>query len=367
MAKPYYFGSGPATFPPSVLEEIQAEWLDCQGTGLSILELGHRSSAFEAILSQLTQLLRTLLAIPEAYHVIWLGVPARAHFGLIPLHFLQRGETAGYWVTGTWSRIAFEEAKRFKQPYCIASSEAQSFYDVPHPSTWVAAKKTAYVYVTPNETIQGVRFHPPADWCEAPLVADMTSCLLSEPIEVSQYGLIFAGTQKNMGPAGLSVFIISPEMMAKASSKNIPTALSYPLTAQHHSLQVTPPVFQCYVVLKMLQWIEANGGLGAMRQHARQKSTALYAAIDASRLFENKVAQHVRSWLNIPFQLAEQQLESLFIKQAAAQGLIGLAGHRSLGGVRASLYNAMPFEGVTALIDFMQWFEAERIRSCVPQ
>ncbi|MCX7116195.1 MAG: 3-phosphoserine/phosphohydroxythreonine transaminase [Gammaproteobacteria bacterium] len=360
MARPYYFGAGPAALPTPVLEEVQSELLDWQGTGLSILELGHRTSAFEGLMFELNHLFRELLSIPPDYHVLWMGGSTREHFGLIPLHFIGKGQTAGYWVTGMWSKLAFQEAQHLKRAHCIASTENTLFRDSPDSQLWTSAKNMAYVYVTPNETIQGVRFTPSFDWSDAPMVADMTSCLLTESIDVANYGLIFAGAQKNLANAGLSVLIMSPEMMARAAVKGIPTALNYQVTAAHHSLYVTPPVFNCYVMLKMMQWLKANGGIANMAQVQLKKAKALYDYIDTSDWYENQVARRARSWVNIPFKLKHPALESEFLEQAALSGLIGLEGHRSVGGLRASLYNAMPLSGVDALIECMQTFKAKR-------
>lgn len=348
QTRPFYFGAGPAALPLEVLERVQAaviEWKD----GLSILELGHRTLDFGQILSQTEALLRKLLSLPSEYVVLFVGGSTRAHFGAIPLHFLKESQTAGYWITGHWSKLAYEEAVRLKSAWCVDGVDAL------FPS--VLPDETAYLYLTPNETIQGIRVYPDdLGELSVPLVADMTSCLLTEPIPIESYGLVFAGVQKNMGIPGMTVLILSPEMMSHMSVSSVPKAWNYEVLAKHHSLYATPPTFNIYVLFEMLTWLDKQGGVDSVYQQNLEKSTLLYEYIDQSHWYENHVPALYRSLVNIPFTLGVQDKEALFVEEAKKRGLLGVQGHQSIGGLRVSLYNAMPLVGVKKLIEFMQDF-----------
>lgn len=349
MPRPFYFGAGPAQIPTEVLLEVQNELLNWQGTQLSILEIGHRTSVFEALMGLLEKELRALLNIPSHYHVLLMGCPARAHFGLIPLHFLSEQEQAAYWISGYWSTSAYQEASKLRRAHRI-----EWWGDEPSE---LMRERSSYFYCTPNETMDGVRYYPPPRAFSKPMIADMTSCLLSEPIRIEDYAMIFAGCQKNLGAAGLSVVIVEDAFLNQAKTAAIPTYLDYRTYANTHSLCVTPPTFQCHLTLKMLKWMQAQGGVAALSSVNEQKAKSLYDYLDTTDFYQTKVPVSVRSKMNITFHLKDKQLEATFFEEAKAAALIGLNGHRFVGGVRVSLYNAMPMEGVTHLIHFMKAFE----------
>jgi len=341
----YYFGAGPAVLPEAILLEAQSALLDWNNSGVSILEVGHRSERFVALLKLAEDDLRELLDIPQNYHVLFLGGAARTQFSMIPQNLLSASKTqAAYMISGVWSSLAFEEAKRFGQAYAIEPGAA-------------CKPDTAYVYYTPNETIDGVRFADIPDTGDIPLVADMTSCLLSEVIDVSRFGLIFAGAQKNIGPAGLTLVIIRDDLLDIKPKHIVPTMLDYRVHAKHHSLYATPPVFQCYMAAKMFQWVKTQGGVDALYQINLKKAAKLYTYIDASTDYQCMVDDlSSRSLMNVCFVLQNKKHEAAFLAAAETRGLRGLKGHRVKGGIRASLYNAMPMDGVDALIQFMDDF-----------
>lgn len=354
----YNFGAGPATLPESILAEAQAELLNWQDLGLSILEIGHRTPEFISLLEQAEADLRLLLAIPKHYHVLFLSGAARTQFAMIPMNFLAKGERAGYLVSGIWSELAFKEAQKLADVYCLASSKDQEYKTVPNAVDYPVDANTRYIYYTPNETINGVRY-PQVPQVSVPLIADMTSCLLSEPINVTDFGLIFAGAQKNISIAGLTVVIVRHDLLNLISHASIPTMLDYRTHAQYKSLYATPPVFNCYIAAKMFAWVKKQGGVSTLYQQNCQKAAKLYTYIDHSEFYNCPVAKEARSLMNVCFSLPTQELEEKFIMRAAEQGLLALRGHRAVGGLRASLYNAMPMDGVEALIGFMQDFAEE--------
>lgn len=341
----YYFGAGPAALPESILQEAQSALFDWYDTGLSILEIGHRSPSFMALLQQAEHDLCELLNIPQNYQVLFLGGAARTQFSMIPQNLLSvSADKAGYIVSGVWSSMALDEAKRVGRAYAMELGE-------------VCQPKTAYVYYTPNETVDGVQIPAVPDTGDVPLVADMTSCLLSEVIDVSRFGLIFAGAQKNIGPAGLTLVIVRDDLLNIQPRHVVPTMLDYRVHAKHHSLYATPPVFQCYMAAKMFEWIKTQGGVQALEDINHAKSAKLYAYIDDSSYYKAMVDEvALRSRMNVCFRLADKTQEADFLAAAEACGLRGLKGHRLKGGMRASLYNAMPMEGVDALIAFMDDF-----------
>jgi phosphoserine aminotransferase len=355
----YNFGAGPAMLPEPVLKEAQAELLNWQHLGMSVLEVGHRTNEFISLLEKAEQLLRELLAIPENYQVLFLGGAARTQFAMIPMNFLQQDEEAGYLVTGIWSQMALEEAQKLKNAYCIASEKQNKYTSVPAEKSWNSKKDSSYIYYTPNETVNGVRFPYVPQTGSIPLIADMTSCLLSEPLDVSQYGLIFAGAQKNIANAGLTVVIIRNDLLERLPEPVIPTMLNYKIQAEYRSLYATPPVFNCYLALKMFEWIKEQGGVDTLFRQNCSKAAALYQYLDDTEFYVTKVAAEARSLVNICFALSDPTLETKFIAEAEQRGLSALKGHRYVGGLRASLYNAMPMAGVNALIDFMSDFAKE--------
>lgn len=355
MLRPFNFSAGPAVLPEVVLEQAKAELLDWQGTGMSVMEMSHRGQAFMAIASEAETDLRALLNIPEHYQVLFLQGGASAQFAMIPMNLLGNKKQADYLNTGSWSEKAIAEAHHFAKVNVVASSSAQQFMTVPERTTWQCDEQAAYFHYTPNETIQGVEFHFIPEVGDVPLVADMSSTILSRPIDVSKYGLIYAGAQKNIGPAGLTVVIIREDLLDK-SLPNTPTIFNYATLAKDKSMYNTPPTFAWYIAGLVFKWLKREGGLAAMGQRNQRKAEKLYAAIDNSTFYRNPVDPRYRSWMNVPFILDSPDLDKTFLTQAKEAGLLTLAGHRSVGGMRASIYNAMPEEGIQALIDFMHNF-----------
>lgn len=353
----YNFGAGPAMMPEPVMQAVHDEWFDWQNQGMSVVEIGHRTPAFMAMLSDAEQSLRDLLAIPDSYHVLFMGGAARTHFALIPINLLSKQQRGGYLVSGIWSQMAFEEAQRIKSAYCIATTAAEGFTRAPSPLQWQLQDNTAYVYYASNETVNGIRFpQTPKLGQHLPLIADMTSSLLSEPLTISDYGLIFAGSQKNIAPAGMTVVIVRADLLEHLPELPIPTMMDYRVHATHHSLYATPPAFNCYMAYKMFQWLQAEGGVTVMHQRNLQKSAKVYDYIDASSFYQCQIEQESRSLMNVCFFLPTPELDAAFLAQAQQAGLYALKGHKLVGGIRASLYNAMPMEGVDALLNFMMDF-----------
>ncbi|KTD15609.1 phosphoserine aminotransferase [Legionella gratiana] len=355
----YNFGAGPAMLPEAILREAQEEFLDWQNLGISVLEAGHRSSEFMALLNHAEQTLRELLTVPRNYQILFLGGAARTQFAMIPMNLLHPNEQAGYLVTGIWSHMAFSEAQYLKKAYCIASSEENSYKSIPRAKDWEIKQNTAYVYYTANETVNGIQFSYVPQTKEIPLIADMTSSLLSEPLDISKFGLIFAGAQKNIANAGLTIVIIRDDLLERAPNPHVPTMLHYKTQAEHHSLYATPPVFNCYLADKMFRWIKAQGGVDAMYSLNCQKAAKLYQYLDSSEFYSTHIDKDARSIVNVCFSLNNARLESEFLRLAQIRGLYALKGHRLVGGIRASLYNAMPMAGVDALIEFMSEFAKE--------
>ncbi|EHL31132.1 hypothetical protein LDG_6844 [Legionella drancourtii LLAP12] len=352
----YNFGAGPAMLPEPILKAAQEEFLDWQGTGMSILEIGHRTPEFMSLLKHAEHTLRSLLGIPRNYQVLFLGGAARMQFAMIPMNFLHPEEQAGYLDTGVWSHLALLEAQKLKKAYCVASDEQNGYTGIPDPKSWVLKENTSYLYYTPNETVNGVRFPNVPKVNESTLIADMTSCLLSEPIDVRNYGLIFAGAQKNIANAGLTIVIIRDDLLAKIPNPPVPTMLDYKIQTENHSLYATPPVFNCYLAAKMFDWVNAQGGVDALFKLNCEKAAKIYQYLDASDFYTTRVSREARSIVNVCFSLKNTNLEDDFVQQALLCGLSALKGHRFVGGIRVSIYNAMPMAGVDALINFMSEF-----------
>jgi phosphoserine aminotransferase len=360
LVRVFNFAAGPATLPVEVLEQVRDELLDWRSSGTSVMEVSHRGKAFMAVAQEAEALLRELLAVPPGYRVLFLQGGARGQFAAVPMNLAPAGAEADYLNTGIWSKLAITEAQRFAVRVNVAADEAASKYTtVPEAAALRLTPGAAYVHYTPNETIGGVEFPYIPDSGTTPLVADMSSTLLSRPIEVSKFGLIYAGAQKNLGPAGLVVVIVREDLTGKARP-GTPSVWDYKAMADDGSMLNTPPTFAWYVAGLVLRWVKAQGGLAAMAERNRAKAQRLYAFIDDSGFYRNPVAVHCRSWMNVPFTLADAQLDQTFLSEAQAAGLANLAGHRSVGGMRASLYNAMPPEGVEALIAFMREFARRR-------
>ncbi|RMG28003.1 MAG: 3-phosphoserine/phosphohydroxythreonine transaminase [Gammaproteobacteria bacterium] len=356
MTRVYNFSAGPAMLPEPVLARARDEMLDWQGTGMSVMEMSHRGPHFRAIAEQAEADLRDLLRIPEDYHVLFLQGGASSQFAMVPLNLARPGQRVDYLNTGSWSKKAIAEAKRYCDVHVAGSSEDSGFTTVPAQSALDLSPDAAYVHYTPNETIGGVEFPYVPETGDVPLVADMSSTLLSRPIDVSRYGLIYAGAQKNIGPAGLTIAIVRADLVGRAR-EGTPTMFDYKVHADAGSMYNTPPTYAWYLAGLVFQWLKDLGGLERMAEINRRKAEKLYAAIDASDFYHNPVDPGCRSWMNVPFTLADPELDPVFLKEAEAAGLSTLKGHRSVGGMRASIYNAMPEAGVDALIDFMADFE----------
>ncbi len=350
------FGAGPAMLPESVLLELQQELPDYRDTGVSILEMQHRSSSFREIIEQTESGLRELMRIPDEYAVLFLHGGASLQFAMAPLNLVGGSDCANYANTGYWSARALTEAQRICRVHVAVDASASGYKGIPAAQQWQVEKTGGLLHYTANETINGVEFHWLPNANGLPLVADMTSMILSRPVDVSAHALIYAATQKNLGIAGLTLVIVRPDALQQVPS-GTPSMLDYCEHIRAHSLFNTPPVFAWYVVAKMLAWIKQQGGVDAMADHNQRKAAILYQVLDNSSLYQNDVEHRSRSRMNVPFQLAERVLEQPFLQAVAAAGFTGLAGHRSVGGFRASLYNAMPESGVRALADFMREFE----------
>ena len=350
----YNFCAGPAALPESVLVQAQQEMLDYHGKGLSVMEMSHRSADYVAIAEQAEQDLRDLMNIPSNYKVLFLQGGASQQFSMIPMNLLRGKTTADYVNTGMWSDKAIKEAKKFCNVNVVASDEANHFRAVPAFDTWQTNAEAAYLHYTPNETIHGVQFDFIPD-SNVPLVADYSSIILAEPLDVSKFGLIYAGAQKNIGPAGLVVVIVREDLLGDVI-KGTPTMLDYKIHADNASMYNTPSTYAWYLSGLVFQWLKAQGGLEKMAEINKRKAAKLYSAIDTIEFYGNPVAVANRSMMNVPFTLANPALEKTFLKEADAQGLLNLAGHRSVGGMRASLYNAVPEAAVDALVAFMADF-----------
>ncbi len=348
------FCAGPAALPTAVLERAKTELADWHGKGLSIMEMSHRSPEFMGVIDKAEADLRTLLKIPANYKVLFLQGGASLQFSAIPLNLLGAGQTADYIDTGIWSQKAIEEAQRFGQVNVAASSKANGYTAVPAQADWQLSPNAAYLHYTPNETIGGLQydFIPQVD---VPLVADYSSCILSEPLDVSKFGLIYAGAQKNIGPAGLTLVIVRGDLIGKAQA-SIPALMDYAAQAKNGSMINTPPTFGIYLAGLVFEWLIEQGGLTAIQAINQQKAELLYGYIDQSDFYANPIALANRSGMNIPFTLADSSLEKTFLAESEAAGLLNLAGHRSVGGMRASIYNAVSLESVQALVDFMREF-----------
>jgi len=354
MPRVFNFSAGPAVLPAPVLQQIRADIPDWHG-GMSVMEVSHRSKEFIAVAETAEQDLRDLLSISDDYSVLFLQGGATLQFAMVPLNLAAQGDKVDYIQTGAWSKKAIGEARRFCDVNVAADSSDSNFAHIPPQDSWRLSDNAAYLHYTPNETIGGVEFHfvPEAD---APLVADMSSTILSRPIDVSRFGIIYAGAQKNIAPAGITVVIVRKDLLSLVR-ESVPAQLTYSVYAESGSMINTPPTFAWYVAGLVFKHLKAEGGLAAMADRNARKAAKLYAAIDSSDFYSNPVSTDCRSRMNLPFVLADSSLDAKFLKEADTAGLKNLKGHRSVGGMRASLYNAMPEEGVDRLIEFMQDFE----------
>lgn len=356
MSRIYNFSAGPSMLPEAVLRQAQQEMLDWQGSGMSVMEMSHRGKHFMAIAEQMKQDLIELMAIPGNYQVLFLQGGASAQFAMIPQNILNGNSKASYVNTGAWSTSAIKEAGKYCQVKIAASSEADKFTNIPAYDQWQVDADSAYLHYTSNETIHGVEFNDVPDFGSIPLVCDMSSNILSRPVDVSRYGIIYAGTQKNMGPSGVTVVIVRDDLVGLAP-KSVPSVFDYAAQAKADSMLNTPATYNWYLLGLTLQWLKGEGGVAAIEQRNIAKSAKLYQAIDGSQMYRNPVDPAFRSRMNVPFVLADAALDKEFLSLAEKNGLSTLAGHRSVGGMRASIYNAMPEAGVDALIQFMAEFE----------
>ena len=352
----FNFSSGPAVLPLPVLEEAQRDLVSLPGVGMSVLEISHRSKPFDEILHGALEDMRAIAGIPENYKILFLQGGASLQFSMVPMNLLTSGLTADYIVTGDWGKKALKEAKKVGATSIAASTEDGNFKRIPAQSELRLTPSSAYVHMTTNNTIHGTQWHHLPDVGGAPLVADASSDIFSRPIEVSKYGLIYAGAQKNLGPSGVTVVIIREDLLAR-STDALPSMLNYRLQAENDSRYNTPPAFGIYILRLVLKWLKTAGGLTAIQKVNERKAAALYAELDRTGFWSPHAEKDCRSRMNVTFRLASEALENKFAKEATAAGLDGLKGHRSVGGLRASIYNAFPEEGITALVQFMQEFE----------
>ena len=351
----YNFSPGPAVLPQEVLEQARDELLEWRD-GMSVMEVSHRGAAFVEVAQRAEADLRELMDIPANYRILFMQGGASAQFSLIPMNLTAAGDTVDLIDTGHWSRRALEEAGRYCRVH-VAADAGEPYLSVPQPGDIRLSAAPRYLHYTPNETISGVEFHYTPDAGAVPLVADMSSSILSRPVDVSRFALIYAGAQKNIGPSGLTLVIVRDELLGRARAET-PRVFNYRAVADEHSMLNTPPTFAWYMAGLVFRWLKASGGVAAMGERNAEKARTLYQAIDASSLYRNPVAADARSRMNVTFRLQRPELDARFLSEAAAAGLQGLKGHRVIGGMRASLYNALPLEGVHRLVEFMREFEA---------
>ncbi len=356
MSRVYNFSPGPAALPLEVLEKIREDIPDWNGSGMSVMEVSHRGKAFTAVAEKAEQDVRDLLAIPKDYSVLFTQGGATLQFAMAPLNLAQAGDTADYLQTGSWSKKAIAEASRFCNVNLATDSSDSNFCHIAPQNEWQTTENAAYFHYTPNETIAGVEFHFIPDAGDVPIVADMSSTILSRPIDVSRFGVIYAGAQKNIGPAGITLVIVRNDLLNR-NRHDAPTLMTYKAFADSASMTNTPPTFAWYAAGLVFEHLKDRGGLDAVAAINERKAVSLYLAIDESDFYSNPVRPDCRSWMNVPFVLRDSGLDQKFLHEAELAGLQNLKGHRSVGGMRASIYNAMPEEGVDALINFMQEFE----------
>ena len=356
MSRVYNFSAGPAVLPEEVLKEAAQEMLDYKGTGMSVMEMSHRSKAYDTIIKEAEADLRDLLSVPDNYKVLFLQSGASKQFAMVPMN-LVKNRVADYIITGQWAKKAHKEAGLFGKANAAASSADKTFSYIPDCSDLPISEDADYVYICENNTIYGTKFWTLPNTKGKDLVADQSSCFLSEPVDVTKYGLIFAGAQKNVGPAGTVIVIIREDLIREDVLEGTPTMLRYKTHADADSLYNTPPTYGIYMCGKVFKWLKARGGLAAMKEYNEKKAKLLYDFLDQSRLFKGTVEKKDRSLMNVPFVTGSDELDALFVKESKAAGLENLKGHRTVGGMRASIYNAMPIEGVEKLVEFMDAFE----------
>ena len=356
MRKVFNFSAGPAMLPEEVLQEAAAEMLDYRGSGMSVMEMSHRGKIFDGIMKEAEQDLRDLLAIPDNYKVLFMQGGAWTQFAAVPMN-LMINRKAAYVVTGQWANKAWQEASKYGEAVKVASSEDETFSYIPDCSDLDIPEDADYVYICENNTIYGTKYHTLPNTKGHTLVADVSSCFLSEPMDVTKYGVIYGGVQKNIGPAGVVIAIIREDLIRDDVLEGTPTMLKWKTHADNDSLFNTPPAYGIYICGKVFKWLKAQGGLEAIKARNEKKAAILYDFLDESKLFKGTVRKEDRSLMNVPFVTGDKDLDAEFVKAAEAEGLVSLKGHRSVGGMRASIYNAMPVEGVEKLVAFMKEFE----------
>ncbi|MCR5824646.1 MAG: 3-phosphoserine/phosphohydroxythreonine transaminase [Lachnospiraceae bacterium] len=358
MGRVYNFSAGPAVLPEEVLKEAAEEMLDYKGTGMSVMEMSHRSKAYEEIIQTAEKDIRDLMNIPDNYKVLFLQGGASQQFAMIPMN-LMKNRKADYIITGQWAKKAWQEAQIYGEAKAIASSADKTFSYIPDCSDLPIDDDADYVYICENNTIYGTKFKTLPNTKGKTLVADVSSCFLSEPVDVTKYGVIYGGVQKNVGPAGVVIVIIREDLITEDTLPGTPTMLKYKIHADNNSLYNTPPAYGIYICGKVFKWLKKMGGLEAIQKRNIEKAQILYDFLDSSKMFHGTVRKEDRSLMNVPFVTGNEELDAKFVKEAKAAGFENLKGHRTVGGMRASIYNAMPIEGVKALVEFMKKFEAE--------
>ena len=358
MNRVYNFSAGPAVLPESVLQEAADEMLDYRGTGMSVMEMSHRSKAYQQIIDEAEADLRTLMGIPDNYKVLFMQGGASQQFAMIPMN-LMKNKVADYIITGQWAKKAYQEAQMYGQANAVASSADKTFSYIPDCSDLPISENADYVYICENNTIYGTKYWQLPNTKGKDLVSDVSSCFLSEPVDVSKYGMIYGGVQKNIGPAGVVIGIIREDLITEDVLPGTPTMLRYKTHADNGSMYNTPPAYGIYICGKVFKWLLRNGGLEEMKAYNEKKAAILYDYLDSSKLFHGTVVKKDRSLMNVPFVTGDADMDAKFVKAATEAGFVNLQGHRTVGGMRASIYNAMPMEGVQKLVQFMEKFEAE--------
>ena len=358
MSRVYNFSAGPAVLPESVLQEAADEMLDYRGTGMSVMEMSHRSKAYQTIIDEAEADLRTLMGIPDNYKVLFMQGGASQQFAMIPMN-LMKNKVADYIITGQWAKKAWQEAQMYGQANAVASSADKTFSYIPDCSDLPISENADYVYICENNTIYGTKYWQLPNTKGKDLVSDVSSCFLSEPVDVSKYGMIYGGVQKNIGPAGVVIGIIREDLITEDVLPGTPTMLRYKTHADNGSMYNTPPAYGIYICGKVFKWLLRNGGLTEMKAYNEKKAAILYDYLDSSKLFHGTVVKKDRSLMNVPFVTGDAELDAKFVKAATEAGFVNLKGHRTVGGMRASIYNAMPMEGVKALVGFMEQYEKQ--------
>ena len=360
MSRVYNFSAGPAVLPEEVLAEAAAEMMDYKGTGMSVMEMSHRSKAYQAIIDEAEADLRELMNIPDNYKVLFMQGGASQQFAMIPMNLMKNG-VADYIITGQWAKKAYQEAQMYGKANAVASSADKTFSYIPDCSDLPISEDADYVYICENNTIYGTKFWQLPNTKGKILVSDVSSCFLSEPVDVTKYGVIYGGVQKNIGPAGVVIAIIREDLISDDVRPGTPTMLRYKTHADNGSMYNTPPAYGIYICGKVFKWLKKQGGLEAMKEYNEKKAKILYDFLDESKLFKGTVRKCDRSLMNVPFVTGDKELDAKFVKEAEAAGFVNLKGHRSVGGMRASIYNAMPIEGVQKLVEFMKFFEEKNM------